>query len=371
MKKLKIVSVVGARPNFMKIAPILREFQKYKDIDSVLVHTGQHYSGRMSDIFLKDLKIGRYIGLDIGAGAPIVQVKKIMARFKKVLRREKPDLVIVVGDVNSTLACALVAAKLRIRVAHVEAGLRSFDLSMPEEINRKFTDAVSDYLFVTEPSGLKNLHDEAIPDENVFFVGNVMIDSLVHSLGTARKRGTLARLGVKKGKYALLTLHRPGNVDDARPLARIINMLGRMRGDVRVIYPVHPRSVKMLKRFGHWSRLRGLPGVIITEPLGYLDFLRLMIDARFVLTDSGGIQEETAYLGVPCFTLRANTERPVTISRGTNRLVGSDYNRVLRLINRIPSRRKRRKIKFWDGHAAARIVRILKDKLEKARAAGV
>ncbi|MCM8761565.1 MAG: UDP-N-acetylglucosamine 2-epimerase (non-hydrolyzing) [Candidatus Omnitrophica bacterium] len=359
MKKIKILSVVGARPNFMKIAPLLREFRKHKRIESVLVHTGQHYSCSMSDIFIKELKIGRHIALKAGPGEPIEQVKKIMGRFRKVLVKERPDIVVVVGDVNSTLACALVSASLGIKVAHVEAGLRSFDFSMPEEINRKFTDAISDYLFVTEPSGLKNLRDEAIPDERIFFVGNIMIDSLVSSIKAARKKNTLSLLGVKRREYALLTLHRPSNVDNANSLSRIVNILKKIAKMTTIVYPAHPRAVKMLKALGYWENLKRINNIIITRPLGYLDFLRLMIDAKFVLTDSGGIQEETTYLGIPCFTIRKNTERPVTITQGTNTLVGDNQKLLISLISRLPRRIKRKIPKLWDGKTARRITAIL------------
>jgi UDP-N-acetylglucosamine 2-epimerase (non-hydrolysing) len=359
MKKRKIISVVGARPNFVKIAPLVREFRKYKEIDHVLVHTGQHYTERMSDIFFKEFRMQRNVDLDIGPASQVKQMAGIMERFEKVVLKERPDLVIVVGDVTSTLACALTAVKLGVKVAHIEAGLRSFDRTMPEEINRTLTDAVSDYLFVTEPSGVRNLKKEGIPDNKIFFVGNIMIDSVAFSIKEAEKRSICRDLGLKKGAYALLTLHRPSNVDDKRRLEGIVKILGGIREKVKIVYPVHPRSVKMLKAFGCWKRLKEDPDMVMTDPLGYLDFIKLMMDAKFVMTDSGGIQEETTYLGIPCFTLRENTERPVTVTRGTNRIVGDDYSSLRRMISVIQPARKKKRPRLWDGRTASRITRIL------------
>ena len=366
MRKIKIVSVVGARPNFMKIAPLLREFEKRKDILNILVNTGQHYTGYMSDIFLKDFNIKKHTDLNVGADTPIRQIARVMTRFEKVLIKEKPDAVVVVGDVNSTLACALTAVKLNIKVAHVEAGLRSFDRTMPEEINRVLTDSISDYLFATEPSALRNLKREGISGGKVFFVGNIMIDSLIHSISEARKRNIRRKFGLQEKGYALLTLHRPSNVDDKKQLSKTMDMLGKVKEKVKIVYPIHPRSVKMLKHFKYWERLNSEKNIIAIKPLGYIDFLSLMMGAKFVITDSGGIQEETTYLGIPCFTLRKNTERPVTVTRGTNKIIGHNYGLLLKSINRMPSRPKRKIPALWDGRTAKRIAVILRKGLKKA-----
>ena len=361
MKDLKIVSVVGARPNFVKIAPFIHEIKKRRSIVNILVHTGQHYSAYMSKIFLREFGLSRLIALNVGSLPPKRQIAKIKKRFKKVLMEERPDLVVVVGDVNSTLACALTAHSLNIKLAHIEAGLRSFDRTMPEENNRVMTDSVSDFLFTTEPSGGRNLLSEGIDPKKIFFAGNIMIDSLMMHLKEARKRNVKARLGLKSGGYAVLTLHRPSNVDRRKKLSGIIRTLSEVSKRIKIVYPAHPRTVKMLKRFGLMKEVKRIPGLLLTGPMGYIDFLSLMKDAKFVMTDSGGMQEETTYLGIPCFTMRKNTERPITVTRGTNRIVNGDTKRLLRLIDRIPLKRgaKVRRPKFWDGMTARRIVDVL------------
>lgn len=361
MKSLKIVSVVGARPNFVKIAPLIREMKKRRSIVNVLVHTGQHYSVYMSRAFLREFGLSRLIALNVGPLTPKRQMIEIKKRFRKILLKERPDLVIVVGDVNSTLACALTARSLKIKLAHIEAGLRSFDRTMPEERNRVITDSVSDLLFTTEPSGRRNLLDEGIDPKKIFFTGNIMIDSLVAHLKDAQKRDVKTGLGLKSGGYAVLTLHRPSNVDSSKRLSKIIRTLSCVSKRIKIVYPAHPRTVKMLKRFGLMKEIKRIPGLLLTRPMGYIDFLSLMKDAKFVMTDSGGMQEETTYLGIPCFTMRKNTERPITVTMGTNRIVDGDTGRLLRLINRLPDDKcaKVRRPKFWDGMTARRIVDVL------------
>ena len=327
-KQLKIISVVGARPNFMKIAPIHREFLKHKDVVNHLVcHTGQHYDEKMSEVFFRDLELPEpdfYLGA--GSGSHAEQTAKIMIEFEKVVLAEKPDLVIVVGDVNSTIACSLVAVKLGIKVAHVEAGLRSFDRTMPEEINRILTDSISDYLFITEESGINNLDREGVNKEKVFFVGNVMIDSLVHFLSKADKSRIMESLKVKSGEFVLVTLHRPSNVDSVETLKEIIDLLNFIAEKDKVIFPVHPRTIKNITAAGLQDKIN--KNLILTEPVGYIDFLSLIKNARLIITDSGGIQEESTYLGVQCITVRDNTERPITVKLGTNQLIGTDLSKV-------------------------------------------
>lgn len=359
MRKLKVISVVGARPNFVKIAPFLRQLKKYKDVASILVHTGQHYTDYMSDYFLKDFRIFRYVRLGVSHTSPEKQMAEIRKKFEKVLLKEMPDIVVVVGDVNSTRACALAASGLGVKVAHIEAGLRSFDNTMPEERNRIITDSVSDLLFTTEPSGRRNLLREGIPGRKIFFVGNIMIDSLVQHIKEFRRRDVPRKLGLDKKRYAVLTLHRPSNVDNKTRLKKVVDMLCRAQHIIKIVYPVHPRAIKMLKRFGYWKRLLRQPDIMLIKPLGYIDFMSLISEAKFVMTDSGGMQEETTYLRIPCFTLRKNTERPITVTKGTNRIIGNDYIRLMRLIKRVSRRRKKRRPELWDGKTAARIWRVL------------
>ncbi|MGH7847853.1 MAG: non-hydrolyzing UDP-N-acetylglucosamine 2-epimerase [Candidatus Binatia bacterium] len=392
---MKLLSVAGARPNFMKIAALCEAVKEMnltsgpEPVEHILVHTGQHYDASMSDFFFNDLDLPEpNLFLGVGSGSHSVQTARIMERFETVLLQERPEVVLVVGDVNSTLACALVTKKLICsggaegkgfipKLAHVEAGLRSFDRTMPEEINRIVTDALSDFLFTTEESANRNLLVEGIPPEKVFFVGNVMIDTLLHYRAKAAQSTILPDLqlaqegsGVKP--YAVLTLHRPGNVDDRDTFWRILQALLEITQRVPIIFPAHPRTIKMIQQWDledffidhsvegpePWdSRIR----IRVSPPLGYLDFLHLMSHAQFVLTDSGGIQEESTILGIPCVTLRENTERPVTVEAGTNVLVGSDPRRIVDEFNRILRQGKSPKAppKYWDGKAAQRILETL------------
>jgi UDP-N-acetylglucosamine 2-epimerase (non-hydrolysing) len=405
---MKVMLIAGARPNFMKVAPIvdaIGDMQRAgkERLDLVLVHTGQHYDEKMSKTFFKDLGIPEpTINLEVGSGSHAVQTAEIMKRFEPVLLQERPDAVVVVGDVNSTIACSLVAAKVtyptngshcgveRPLLVHLESGLRSNDWSMPEEINRVLTDRLADLLFVTEASGQRNLLAEGISKKRIHIVGNTMVDTLLRHRKHALESTILQRLGLRSftvsdsgtsrlhsctaaaiPPYALVTLHRPSNVDHPATFKGIVNALIQVSHDMPVIFPVHPRTVGRIKEFGFGSCFRSLgssdrvsdqKGILhCFEPLGYLDFLRLMSQARLVLTDSGGIQEETTALGIPCITLRNNTERPVTITRGTNRLVGTDPRKIVQAVktalkkkygpSRIPP--------LWDGKAAQRIVSIL------------
>jgi UDP-N-acetylglucosamine 2-epimerase (non-hydrolysing) len=355
---VKLIIIAGARPNFMKVAPLMWEVGRRDGVDAHLVHTGQHYDERMSRLFFEELEIPRpEVDLGVGSGSHAVQTAEVMKRFEPVLLDRRPDAVVVVGDVNSTIACALVAVKLGVPVAHVEAGLRSFDRTMPEEINRILTDAISDWLFVTEPSGVENLRREGAPADRVFLVGNVMIDTLLACRELSRRSTILQDLHLEGRPYGVLTLHRPANVDDPAVLAGLLGAIGQIQRELPIVFPVHPRTRKALETHD----LTAMPGLILTEPLGYLDFMKLLAEARLVLTDSGGIQEETTVLGVPCLTLRNNTERPITVDQGTNHLVGLDpraiveaSGRVLRETpgaSRIPD--------LWDGRSAARIIDVL------------
>ena len=331
----------------------------------MVCHTGQHYDDNMSRVFFDQLELPEpdyYLG--IGSGSHAEQTGRVMIEFEKVLLRESPDLIIVVGDVNSTIACSLVASKLQVPVAHVEAGLRSFDRTMPEEINRLLTDSIADFLFVTERSGLLNLNKEGIPDNRIFFVGNVMIDSLMYLLPKSLASTILGEIGLHAGGYAVATFHRPSNVDSKERLEKIIAMLTRLSEDVDVVFPVHPRTRANVDRFGFGNRFS--PRVHLSSPLGYIDFLALVKDAAFVLTDSGGIQEETTYLGVPCITLRNSTERPITVDQGTNHLVGIDLQAAEGVARGVVSgglRKSSRIPELWDGHAAERIAQILVERI--------
>ncbi len=358
MGAIELMCVAGARPNFMKVAPLLRAFAETPRIHATLVHTGQHYDPNLSQVFFSDLGIPPPdIHLEVGSGSHAVQTARIMQAFEPVLEAKKPDFVIVVGDVNSTVACSLVAAKLCYRVAHVEAGLRSHDRTMPEEINRLLTDQLSDLLFVSEESGLANLEREGVPARAVHLVGNVMIDTLTRFLTPARARKTPARLGLSPKGFCLATLHRPANVDGREGLLRVLALLEAAGQRLPVVFPVHPRTRARLEEHGLWERLAGARGVRLCEPLGYLDFLSLMDAAAAVVTDSGGVQEETTYLGVPCLTLRPNTERPVTVELGTNELVPLDPVLVGERLERIlRGQGKRGSVPpLWDGRAAERI----------------
>jgi UDP-N-acetylglucosamine 2-epimerase (non-hydrolysing) len=357
---LKILNIVGARPNFMKVAPIVREMKRReKDFLPLIVHTGQHYDPMMSDSFFADLQLPKpdvYLG--IGSASHSVQTAKIMIEFEPVLQREKPDWVLVVGDVNSTIACALVCSKLGVKVAHVEAGLRSRDRSMPEEINRILTDAIAELLFTTSQDADKNLRGEGIPAEKIRFVGNVMIDSLLQSLKLAEKSRVREEFQLEENRYAVVTLHRPSNVDDKNIFEGLLNTLEEIGKTLPVIFPVHPRTRARITEFDLSDRISPTR-IRLIEPLGYLDFLRLYSGARIVLTDSGGLQEETTALGIPCLTLRENTERPITITLGTNRLVGTNAEKIktaaFEILSSAGDSQDKKIPPLWDGHAAERI----------------
>ncbi len=374
----KIILVAGARPNFIKIAPLIREFKKYKNKFSIrLVHTGQHYDFEMSEVFFQNLNIPRPdIYLKVGSHSHAVQTARIMSAFEKVALDEKPDLVMVVGDVNSTLACSLVASKLNVRIAHVEAGLRSFDRTMPEEINRIVTDSLSDYLFVSEESGIKNLTREGVHPGRIFFVGNVMIDTLLWNMkkidnSTALKSLSLKCNGstLKPKSYSVLTLHRPSNVDSPKALSEIFDILTSVSEYVKIIYPVHPRTKKMIRSLDFGERFAGITNLTMIDPLGYIDFIKLVKNSMFVLTDSGGIQEESTVLGIPCLTMRENTERPVTLSKGTNYLVGRNKNKIMKCVRMFlnGTTQKNSVPQLWDGKAAQRIVKIIVKSFDEAK----
>ena len=388
---VKWILVAAARPNFMKIAPLIHAIHAYNEMNGgniypFLVHTGQHYDVNMSDSFFRDLAIPEPDAhLGVGSGSHGEQTGKVLIEFEKVLLQEKPDLVIVVGDVNSTVACSLAAIKLHIPVAHVEAGLRSFDRKMPEEINRILTDAISDYLFTPSPDGDENLLKEGIPPEKIFLVGDIMVDSLLFNLEVAKKTRILDHLGLRKKSftdqrpltidYCLLTLHRPSNVDNKETLSRILGALAKVSSKIPILFPVHPRTRKMINEFKLQSYFVDLTnnelpitnhGIYLANPFGYLDFLNLMAHAKIVLTDSGGIQEETTVLDIPCITLRDTTERPITLSEGTNVLVKDDPERIVEEVEKILTGQGRKGScpGIWDGHTAERIVNILAEKVK-------
>lgn len=364
----KIISIVGARPNFMKVAPIDRELKKHKDkFIHLICHTGQHYDRNMSDTFFEDLKMPQPdFFLNAGSGSHAEQTAKVMVEFEKVCIAEKPDLVIVVGDVNSTIACTLTAAKLGIKTAHVEAGLRSFDRAMPEELNRIATDSLCDYLFVTEESGLENLSHDGVNPEKVFFVGNTMIDSLYNALPFADASNVLNELSLVPKEYTLVTIHRPSNVDDEQSLKDIFEIITYLSNKRKVVFPVHPRTLKNLKNYGLDSKI-DKHKIRLIEPQGYIKFLALMKNSDFVLTDSGGIQEETTVLGIPCITARTTTERPVTITLGTNLLVNPDKEGIIKAIESLLKypRKKGTIPPLWDGNAAQRITNVLINRIFK------
>jgi len=368
LAKKKIILVVGARPNFMKVAPVLRVIRKQASdtFDAMLVHTGQHYDANMSDVFFADLEMpqpDKFLG--VGSGSHAEQTARIMIEMEKLFAEEKPDLVMVAGDVNSTLATAIVAAKAGIKLAHIESGLRSFDRTMPEEINRIVADEFSDFCFVTEPSGIKNLRHEGIPEDRIFYVGNTMIDSIVANREKAKTAfPALARkYGIEAKKYALVTLHRPSNVDDEKNLTLLVGLFEQMESFAqKIIFPVHPRTRKKLEEFFLTDRVKKNAALQLIDPIGYLPFLALQNMAAVVLTDSGGIQEETTVLGIPCITLRDNTERPVTIEQGTNELTGLDMKKIIALSKQaFEGKWKQASIpELWDGKASERILAVLK-----------
>lgn len=356
---LKVLHVVGARPNFPKVAPITAEMAKFPTLfRQVLVHTGQHYDYNMSQIFFDNLEMPKpdeY--LKVGSDTHAVQTAQIMSRFEPVVLKHKPDWVIVVGDVNSTLACTLVCSKLGIRVAHVEAGLRSNDRSMPEEINRLVTDRLSDLLLTPSRDASQNLLREGVPPDTIHFVGNVMIDSLIKTLPAAQKRPTLATFGLASNRYILATLHRPANVDNPSVLTQIMAALGELSRTMCVLFPIHPRTRRQIES----AKIQKYPNIKIASPLGYMDFLVLMKNAALVLTDSGGVQEETTFLRVPCITIRPNTERPITIQRGTNRLTNATCTDIVSAACEVRATDYSQVVQpeLWDGKAAERITALL------------
>ena len=369
---IRIANICGARPNFMKIAPLMRVYRAIGGVEALLVHTGQHYDEQMNHWFFEQLEIPPPdINLEVGSASHAVQTAEIMKRFETFVLAERPDAVLVVGDVNSTVACALVAAKLDIPVIHVEAGLRSFDRTMPEEVNRVVTDALSDLLFVTEPSGVTNLQREGVGAEKVHFVGNVMIDTLLRFKARSAESDILDKLSLESGKAAVLTLHRPANVDDPVVFGRILDAVEHVQSTMPVVFPMHPRTRARLAESPVGKRMNSLSGLKVIPPLGYLDFLHLLSEAACVLTDSGGIQEETTILGVPCLTLRENTERPITIDEGTNRLVGSDPAAIIEAFQDAVSKPvEAKRPHLWDGRAAERIVDIILSWSESRKGGG-
>jgi len=373
---MKIILVIGARPNFMKIAPILEALQRHNEsgelpgIEAMLVHTGQHYDRVMSQLFFEDLGMPRPdINLGVGSGTHAQQTGRVMIAFEQVLQQEQPDIVVVVGDINSTMACTIAAKKLDIAVAHVEAGLRSRDMTMPEEINRKVTDSISDYLFTSEPEANANLKAEGIFENRIFFVGNVMIDTLLKHRERAAASPILDKLGLKEGQrtnpYGVVTLHRPSNVDNPEVFREVCDALHAISDRLPLIFPCHPRTQERILDFGIGSFLEGsdskATGIMLIPPLGYLDFLWLNANARVILTDSGGVQEEATILGIPCLTIRENTERPITVTQGTNQVVGTSKKMILRGFDSAIQNLKRQSggPDKWDGRAAERIVEIL------------
>lgn len=363
MQPLRVMSVVGARPNFMKVAPIVAQLRAFAgEFESILVHTGQHYDDKLSQVFLDELGIPEpHVNLNVGSGTHAQQTAAVMAAFEPVLIEGRPDVLLVVGDVNSTLACALVAAKVNVPVAHVEAGLRSFDRTMPEEINRRLTDQISDLLFTTEASAEENLRREGVDPAKIHFVGNVMIDTLLAHRSRARQRNVPAKFGVDPGTYGLITLHRPSNVDDLVVFERLVDAIATIGEEMPLLFPTHPRTRPTLARSPRAAGLIEQSVLRPIDPLGYLEFVGLLEGSRVVLTDSGGVQEETTILGVPCLTLRENTERPVTLTHGTNVLVGTDPARIVAGWRELQRRTGPGRVPpLWDGCAAARIVDVLR-----------
>jgi len=366
---MKILSVVGTRPNFIKSAALIEEIKKHSEVDHTLIHTGQHYDEKMSNLFFNELEIPKPdINLGIGSSTHENVMEEMKTKLKNEFKKYEPDFVIVVGDVNSTLAGAEAAHELGIKVAHVEAGLRSFDNTMPEEFNRIETDKISDFLFTTEKSGNINLKKEGVDKKKVFFVGNVMIDALLKHKEKAKKSDILKRHSLKGKNYCVLTLHRPSNVDKRKDFENVISIIKEIQKKIPIVFPIHPRALKNLNRLGLNKILSESNPEIdkdnlkLLNPLGYLDFLCLMSNSKFVLTDSGGVQEETTVLGIPCITLRKNTERPVTVEHGTNLLVSTDRKKVVSKAMEVIDNRIKLKNKIpelWDGKAAERIVKIL------------
>lgn len=373
MTDLTVLAVAGCRPNFVKLAPLFREMGRHESIRPVLVHTGQHYDQALSGVFFRDLREGGLprpdVHLEVGSGSHAVQTARVMEAIEETLLERAPDLVLVVGDVNSTIAAAMTAVKLGIPVAHVEAGLRSFDREMPEEVNRVLTDSISDLLFVTERSGMENLRREGVADEKVHHVGNVMVDALMGSLDAIGRTGTAERFDLTRRRYAVATVHRPDNVDDPEHAREIVTALCEVQAQVPLVFPVHPRTRGRFEEMGLWRELEEAGNLTVTGPLGYLEFLDLVRGSALVLTDSGGLQEESTALGVPCLTLRPSTERPATVEEGTNRIVGRDREAIASGVREVLDGEWRTgsRPELWDGHAAERIVRVLLDEAENLR----
>lgn len=360
----KVVLVCGARPNFMKIAPVMAAIKASGRLQPYLVHTGQHYDEKMSKSFFDVLGIPHPdVDLGVGSGSHAEQTAKVMVEFEKVCLREKPDMVVVVGDVNSTLACTIVAKKLWIWAAHVEAGLRSWDLRMPEEINRMVTDSICDLFFTTEPEGNDNLRRAGVEPSRIFYAGNVMIDTLLQNRAAAEKNSILEDMGVKPREYALLTMHRPSNVDDRETLGRLLDAIGKIQERIPLVFPAHPRTLSMIEKHGFGPKVKAMAKVYFREPTDYHQTLKLNANARFVMTDSGGLQEETTALGIPCITIRENTERPITASVGTNEVVGTSTEKILGAVDRILAGQwKKGGIpEGWDGKASVRIEAAIAD----------
>lgn len=368
-KCFRIYLVAGARPNFMKIAPLWHKFKLLRnDFETRIVHTGQHYDYTMSEVFLNNLGLGKPdFFLEVGSGTHGYQTAQVLMRMEKLLLEHRPDMVIVVGDVNSTFAAALASVKLRVPVAHIEAGLRSFDMGMPEEINRILTDRISDLLFVSEPSGLVNLANEGIDDESIHLVGNLMIDSLSNNLEPIRANDTTGKMGLKGIKFCLVTIHRPSNVDSEKALFKVYEVLCEAGSRGKLVFPAHPRTCKNIEKFGLKQKFDSIKNLTIIEPIGYFDFINLMLHSHYVLTDSGGIQEETTWLGIPCVTLRNNTERPLTVDEGTNHITGLDLLAIKDAFEKVDKfdASSYSPPDLWDGNAAERVVEIVKDFFSK------
>ncbi len=361
MSKL-ILHVAGARPNFMKVAPVIEACRSHTSLQSRLVHTGQHYDEKMSDLFFRELGIPEPdVNLEVGSGSHAVQTAEIMKAFEPVCIERMPNYVLVVGDVNSTIACGLVAVKLGIRLIHVEAGLRSGDRGMPEEINRLLTDSISDLLFCTEQSGVENLRREGVSESRVHLVGNVMIDTLLANRDKAERSKVLDEMQLEPNGYATMTLHRPSNVDDPVVFRGILDAIEAIQAELPIVFPIHPRTRKNIDSLGLEDRVASMSNLRLVDPIGYLDFLKLNSNARVILTDSGGLQEEATILRVPCITIRENTERPVTCEVGSNQLVGTSGAAILAAYERVKSGQHHQAgiPELWDGQAATRIARVL------------
>ena len=355
----RILNIVGARPNFMKIAPLMTAMLKSELIEPILIHTGQHYDEKMSKLFFEELEIPKpEVNLGVGSGSQAKQVAKIMEGFDDICEQYKPDAILVVGDVNSTMACSIVAAKLGIKIIHMEAGLRSYDRRMPEEINRIVTDSLADLLLTPSEDGTENLLKEGISPDKIKLVGNIMIDTLLHFLPKAEKSDVLEKLSISKNEYVAVTLHRPSTVDDADNLKSVLETLGKIQEKIKIVFPIHPRTRKNIELYGLNKLVEESSNLILTEPLGYLDFQKLMSNSKFMITDSGGVQEETTALKIPCITVRENTERPVTIWEGTNEIVGFDMEKLLFYANKAISGdwKESRIPQYWDGKTAERVV---------------